>query len=444
MPEAITAHIIGLGCPKNLVDAECMATILLENHVQIVSDCEDAECIIVNTCGFIEPAKKEAIDTILRAADFKTSHKCRFLIVTGCLAERYREDILRDLPEVDAVLGTREYHYIYHAIHSLYQGSPVTCDFLSPLEHMRKHRAVSTKGYAWLKIAEGCSNRCAYCAIPMIRGSYVSRPMEDLLEEAAFLVSQGHHEIILAAQDITHYGVDIYGERRLPELLKLLTAIPDLRWLRLMYTYSDGMTDALIDEIATNDKIVKYIDMPIQHGDNDVLRSMRRRDTAESIVEGVERLRRKIPDIILRTTVLVGFPGETEEAFTHLLELLRKVEFDRLGAFPFSCEEGTDAADMPNPVDPELVTTRWQEVMELQQEISLKKNIARIGKSFNVALESISEDGVFYIGRSYGEAPGIDPEILVLSPNGPLEIGQVVPVRIVDASHYELTGESLI
>jgi len=441
--EKIHAVIISLGCSKNLVDAECMTSILLDEKVQIVSEPSDADVIIVNTCGFIESAKKEAIETILTMAEYKKSGSCRFLVVTGCLAQRYKEDIQKDMPEVDAVLGTGSYQDIGRTVLQLFGLTKEEEKAPSALGHIRSDRIISTKGFAWLKIAEGCSHGCAFCAIPMIRGKYRSRPMEDILEEARILSEKGYREIILIAQDTTSYGMDLYKERRLPELLRELSNISGISLLRIMYTYSDGITDELVQEMATNSKVAKYLDMPIQHGDDGILRAMRRRDTKQMIRDSVLRLRAAIPNIVLRTTVLLGFPGETEEAFQSLLQLISELEFDRLGAFSFSSEEGTLAAKMENQLPEEIKERRVEELMLLQQGISLQKNRGKIGEVLAVSIESTSEDGVFYIGRSYGEAPEIDPSILVVAPKEPLEIGQVVSVRIVDASEYELIGETL-
>ena len=444
MMDRITVHIISLGCSKNLVDAECMARILVDDGVTLVMSCEEARVIVVNTCGFIESAKKDAIDAILAAAEYKNEGVCDYLVVTGCLAQRYKEEIRAELPEVDDVLGTSSYQEIALSIRRLYGESVPWCAEPSALGHMCVNRIVSTKGYAWLKVAEGCRNRCAFCAIPMIRGPYRSRPMEELIEEAKYLASQGFGEIILIAQDTTAYGLDLYQERRLPQLLRELSRIEGVRLLRLMYTYSDGLTDELIEEMAENPKIAHYIDMPIQHGDDAILMAMRRRDTAESITRTVQRLRERMPDIVLRTTVLVGFPGETEEAFGRLMNLVEALRFDRLGAFVYSPEEGTDAAVMENQVPPEIAQERYDSVMSAQQKISLERNQALLGKIIDIVIESVSSDGVFYIGRSNGEAPEIDPSIYVVGPYEPLEIGQRVAVRVVDCSEYELTGETLL
>ena len=437
------AAIISLGCSKNLVDAECMARILTDNEIQMVSDPGAAEVIIVNTCGFIESAKKEAIDTILEMTEYKSHGVCDFLIVTGCLAQRYGREMELELPEVDAILGTGSYQDIGDTVLRLYGISDGAHRDPAPLGHIRADRIVTTRGYAWMKIAEGCLHRCAFCAIPFIRGKYRSRPVEELLEEARTLSENGFSEIILIAQDTTSYGVDLYGRRMLPELLRALSAIENVRLFRIMYMYMDGITDELIGEIAANPKIAKYVDIPIQHGDDGILRAMRRSDTSARIRQTISRIRAAIPDIILRTTVLVGFPGETEDAFRNLLDLLEDMRFDRLGAFVFSAEEGTAAFSMESQVPNDLAQRRLDELMLFQQSISLQKNEERVGRIFDVSIESTSEDGVFYRGRSYGEAPEVDPTVYVVAPLAPLEMGQVVPVRIIDCSEYDLVGEAL-
>ena len=443
--EPIHVLIVTLGCSKNLVDAECMTRILLDDQMIMVTSPDEADVIVVNTCGFIESAKKEAIDTILEMAEYKTPKgKCSYLIVTGCLAQRYAEDIRRDLPEVDEVIGTSHYQDIAKSIRTLYGNYTGPVENLvsaaGGLSHMRVNRVVSTTYYAWLKIAEGCSNRCAYCAIPMIRGPYISRSMEDLTEEAHYLAESGYSEIILTAQDTTKYGLDLYGKRMLPELIRLLSAIDGIRVIRIMYSYSDGITDELVHEMKNNPKVAHYLDMPVQHGDDGVLSAMKRRDTAASITASIQRLRQEIPDIILRTTVLVGFPGETRDAFHNLLEQLKIWQFDRLGCFVFSPEEGTDAFEMKGKPAKSVAEKRQKDVMELQQEISLKHNQARLHQINQVTLESVSDDGIFYMGRSYGEAPEVDPTIYVAASEDAPEIGKTYEVEFVDCSPYDITG----
>lgn len=441
----IKVSLVTLGCSKNLVDAECMITILTESNFELTDQTSDAAVIIVNTCGFIESAKKEAIDTILACADYKGPNgKAELLIVTGCLPQRYSSDILLELPEVDAVLGTAHYVDIANTIHSLLNDRAHTIKNVvssaGSLEHLRTNRYLSTTSYAWLKIAEGCSNNCAYCAIPIIRGPYISRPMETILEEAKHIHESGIREIILAAQDTTDYGIDLYGSRFLPQLLRRICDIsPDIR-IRIMYAYMNGITDELIDEIANNPQVYKYLDIPIQHADDDVLCRMNRSDSVDFIDRKIAMIRSKIPNIVLRTTVMVGFPGETEDAFINLMRRLSKWRFERLGCFVFSPEENTVAFSMNNPVDPETSANRFDQVMTMQHNISLQLNLGRVGTVYDVTIDSVSEDGIFYKGRSYAEAPDVDPVIYVLATQEELRIGSSYPVRIVEADAYQLTG----
>lgn len=437
--------IITLGCSKNLVDAECMMTILEEDGYVLTSEIESADAIVVNTCGFIESAKKEAIDTILSAASYKRPQgRASFLVVSGCLSQRYPGDILTDLPEVDAVLGTGHYGDIAACLDRLFAGEELTAtsfvDHAGTLSHLREDRMVTTKSYAWLKIAEGCSNRCAYCAIPMIRGDFISREMEDIVSEAELLAKQGNRELILTAQDTTRYGLDLYGKRSLPELIRRITAIDEVSCVRIMYAYSDGITDELIQEMETNPKLLHYLDMPIQHGSDAVLARMNRRDTESMISILLDTLRSRIPDIVLRTTILVGFPGETLADMNRMIQNLSRWRFDRLGCFVFSPEEGTPAYTMPDQVSQRTANRRLDRVMRLQQDISLESNEDRIGKTVNVTIESISDDGIFYMGRSFGEAPEVDPMIYVIAQDTIPAMYETYPVRLVEASSYDLTG----
>ena len=441
----IQVAMITLGCSKNLVDAECMTRILMDDSMTMVTDPQMANVIVINTCGFIESAKQEAIDKILQMSEFKAPKgKCDYIIVTGCLSQRYPDDIRKFLPEVDEVLGTSHYQDIAKAIRKLYgeNNGPTEAYVSEPgsLVHMRSNRVISTTGYAWLKIAEGCSNRCAYCAIPMIRGEYISRPIEDVIMEAQSLSSCGYSEIILTAQDTTRYGLDLYGRRMLPTLLRKLSEIDGIQRIRIMYTYSDGVTEELIEEMRTNTKIAHYLDMPIQYAEDEVLQLMRRRDTVSSISAVINHLRDKIPDIILRTTVMVGFPGEKATHFDQMIKNITERKFDRLGCFIFSKEEDTPAYDMPHKVRKDIAKLRYDRVMEVQQAISLEKNVARMQTVVDVTIDSISEDGIFYVGRSFGEAPEVDPLVYVAATGNPLEIGKTYAVRFVDCSAYDLTG----
>ncbi len=437
--------MITLGCSKNLVDAECMMRILEDAGHTLVKDPEYADVIIVNTCGFIESAKKEAIDTILAMSDHKKpSGNCDYLLVTGCLSQRYPGDILESMPEVDGVLGTAHYHDIANVISRLYDQEDIQPEtYVSDpgsLLHMRSNRYITTGQYAWLKIAEGCSNRCAYCAIPMIRGDFQSRDMESILHEARKISEKGISELILTAQDTTRYGLDLYGRRMLPELIRRLSEISSIRGIRIMYAYSDGITDELIEEMVVNPKLLHYLDMPIQHASDMVLKRMNRRDTLQSITDLILKIRSKVPDIILRTTVLVGFPGEKKKDVDILVQALTILRFDRLGCFIFSPEEGTEAFEMQEQVRSVTANRRFEQVMRVQQEISLENNRKRIGKIVNVTIESVSADGIFYMGRSYGEAPEVDPAIFVIAGDILPDIGDIYPVRFVDCSAYDLTG----
>lgn len=440
-------HMITLGCSKNLVDAECMLTLIRKNGYELTDDISKADVVVVNTCGFIESAKKEAIDAILYAADFKKPNgNVEYIIVTGCLVQRYSKDILESMPEVDIVLGTKHYVDIVKAIDSLYSDGDFNKEYMDGvggIDQLMVDRDISTSTFAWLKIGEGCMNCCSYCAIPLIRGSFVSRPMEEIIAEAKSIVSKGYTELILAAQDTTNYGLDLYGERRLHILLSKLAEIDELVTIRVMYGYMDGINDALINEFKINKKLAHYFDIPIQHGENSVLKAMNRRDTEEKITSVLDKLRSEIPDIIIRTTVMVGFPGETDESFNHMIENLKKWRFDRLGCFTYSPEEGTAAYSMPDQIDEEVKQKRCEIVYETQRIISAELNKSRINSEVKVTIETISEDGIFYMGRSYGEAPEVDPQIFVASQTGELEIGKTYSVRLVDSSDYELTGVTI-
>lgn len=442
----INIYLIALGCSKNLVDAECMSTILRNDGFGIVDSIENADVVIVNTCGFIESAKTEAIDTILSAADYKVpAGKVQKLIVTGCLSQRYPDDILKEMPEVDAVLGTSQYQDIAQVVRDLLGKTEVIRDVKEAggMEHLLLERDISTGSYAWLKIGEGCLHRCAFCAIPLIRGSFKSRPMEDILKEAESIAAKGIKEIVLAAQDTTNYGVDLYKKRALSELLQKLSLIDGIEIIRVMYGYMDGITDELIAEVRDNPKVAKYFDIPIQHGSDRILKLMKRHDSEELITSRLEKIRAEIPGVIIRTTVMVGFPGETEEDFDRLITNLSKWRFDRLGCFIFSPEEGTPAYSMEDQVDKSVKEARNALVYETQKLISDELSEARVGTETVVTIDSISEDGIFYIGRSYGEAPEDDPVIYVAAQDKELNIGERYRVKIVDCSDYDLTGVTI-
>ncbi len=445
----IKITLLALGCSKNLIDCENMSTELKNAGYNVINDVPESDIVVINTCGFIESAKKEAIDAILECADYKVPNgNVKKIVVSGCLSQRYPEDILKEMPEVDAVLGTAHYGDIVDVVAKLVseigEENPEKINLTSGVggfSHLVKDRDVSTSGYAWLKIGEGCVHKCAFCAIPLIRGKFMSRPMEDIIRDAENIASKGVKEIILAAQDTTNYGIELYKRRALPELLHKLSEIPGIEVIRVMYGYMDGINDELIEEIASNPKVANYLDIPIQHGDDAVLKAMLRHDTADVITERLEKLRAKIPGLIVRTTVMVGFPGETEEAFNNLVNNLKKWRFDRLGCFIFSPEEGTVAYDMPDQIPEDIKKSRYDIIYKTQQEISLKSNQDRVGTEVDVTIDSVSDDGIFYVGRSYGEAPEIDPIVYVASSREEeLVIGNRYKVKILEASEYDMTG----
>jgi len=428
-----------------------MSSLLRSAGATIVDTPEIADVLIVNTCGFIESAKKEAIEAILDLADHKQPKgSARFLIVTGCLAQRYAADIYQSMPEVDRVLGTGEYDQIVSAIFDLYQNKPGSETSMSSnpmpghpgsLNHLKVKREPSNPGsYAYIKVAEGCSNCCSYCAIPGIRGSFQSRPMPDILDEAERLSLAGRDELILIAQDTTRYGVDLYGERKLPELLRALCKIESVRLIRILYVYADGLTDELIQLMAAEQKIAHYLDLPIQHAADRILMAMNRRDNQESLRKTIARLRSAMPDIILRSTVMVGFPGETDEDFSDLIAFLSEIRFERLGCFIFSPEEGTEAAKLKPRIAKSVSKKRMQLVMKIQKQITEDANHRRIGQLVPVAIERVADDGIFFIGRSYGEAPEVDPVIYVAASDEGLTTGQTVQVRLIEAGEYDMTG----
>ncbi|HAL74570.1 MAG TPA: 30S ribosomal protein S12 methylthiotransferase RimO, partial [Clostridiales bacterium] len=399
-------YLLSLGCAKNLVDSECMSSLIRSAGATIVNTPDIADVLIVNTCGFIESAKKEAIDAILELAEYKQPKgSARFLIVTGCLAQRYAADIYKSLPEVDRVLGTGEYDQIVSAIIDLYRNESGSETSLfsnqlpglpGSLSHLKVEREPSNPGsYAYIKVAEGCSNCCSYCAIPGIRGSFQSRPLQDIIDEAERLSQAGRDELILIAQDTTRYGVDLYGERKLPELLRALCQIDSVRLIRILYVYADGLTDELIGLMASEPKIAHYLDLPIQHSSDRILLAMNRRDNQESLRETIARLRYAMPDIILRSTVMVGFPGESDEDFSDLVGFLSEIRFERLGCFIFSPEEGTEAAKLKPRIAKAVSKKRMQQVMKLQKRITEEANRRRIGQVVSVTLERVADDGIF-------------------------------------------------
>ncbi|MGE5629814.1 MAG: 30S ribosomal protein S12 methylthiotransferase RimO [Caulobacteraceae bacterium] len=436
----LNVAIVSLGCSKNLIDSEVMISCISKDSYQITNDASKAEVIIINTCGFIESAKQESIDTILEMAEYKKSGSCKTLIASGCLAERYKEELMKELPELDAVIGTGDYREITDVIQRTLQGEKVIrYGHQEIVDIDRLPRTISTFGAsAYLKIAEGCDNRCSFCIIPAIRGRYRSRKMEDIIDEARLLVNSGIREIIVIAQDITRYGIDIYGRYRLSELLKELAAIDGLEWIRLLYSYPDEFSDELINTIANEKKICKYLDIPIQHASNRVLKRMARRSSKESVLHLIKKLRTSMPDIVLRTSLIVGFPGETVEDFQELYEFVERVRFNRLGVFIYSREEDTGAYNMPDQIEEAVKAERWDKIMLLQKKISKENNKKLVGRTLRVLIEGNTEGE--YFGRSYMDAPEIDGKIYFRSKRDLLP-GDFANVIIKKVYEYDLVGE---
>ncbi len=433
---------VSLGCDKNLVDTEMMMGQLAGMDISFTDDESEAEIIVVNTCCFINDAKEESVDTILSMAELKKAGSCKILIVAGCMAERYKQEIIDEVPEVDAVLGTASYDRIAQVLEDLLKGKHHNVfDNLTRLPDNTGKRLVTTGGhYAYLKIAEGCDKCCTYCIIPRIRGRYRSYPMEELVKQAEELVSRGVKEILLVAQETTLYGRDLYGEKSLHKLLKKLCGIDGLRWIRILYCYPEEIYDELIEVMKTEPKICHYLDIPIQHANDEVLRRMGRRTNKADLTAMIERLRREIPDIVLRTSLIAGFPGETQEAHEEMLAFVDEMEFDRLGCFAYSAEEDTPAFSFPNQVE-EQVKEAWRdEIMELQQEVSMDKSEERIGLTYMVMIEGRVADENAYVGRTYMDAPGVDGYIFV-NTDEELMTGDFVPVKVTGALEYDLIGE---
>ena len=435
---------ITLGCDKNLVDSEHMLGLLVEHGFEITDSEEDAEVIVINTCCFIHDAKEESIQNILEMAKYRTAGSCKVLLVTGCMAERYRDEIIEEIPEVDAVLGTNSYDKILDAIQDVLGGDRFQeyAD-LKGLPKIDAQRVVTTGGhYEYLKIAEGCNKNCTYCVIPSVRGRYRSVPMEELVAQAKELVAAGAKELILVAQETTLYGVDLYGEKSLHKLLDALNEIPGLFWIRIMYCYPEEIYEELIDAIARNEKVCHYLDLPIQHANDTMLKRMGRRTSNADLVRIITHLRERIPDITLRTTLICGFPGETKEMHEELMQFINDMEFDRLGAFTYSPEEGTPAAEFPDQIDEET-KKEWQaDVMELQEEIIFDKNEEMKGRELYVFIEGKVSDENAYIGRTYRDAPDVDGYIFI-NTDEELMTGDIVRARVTGAYEYDLIGELL-
>ncbi|MGE9948714.1 30S ribosomal protein S12 methylthiotransferase RimO [Coprococcus catus] len=441
---------VSLGCDKNLVDTEVMLGLLAKKGHQMIDDETQADIVIVNTCCFIHDAKEESIQTILEMAQLKETAVLKKLIVTGCLAQRYKEEILEEIPEVDAVLGTTSYDEIAEVIDGLFSDSPMEradarmiMKDVDYLPETQKGRLVTTGGhFAYLKIAEGCDKHCTYCIIPKIRGNFRSVPMEELIDETKELADQGVKELILVAQETTLYGKDIYGEKSLPRLLKALCKIQGLRWIRILYCYPEEITDELIQVIKEEPKICHYLDLPIQHASDAILKRMGRKTSKEQLISIIGKLREEIPDITLRTTLITGFPGETDEQHEELMDFVDQMEFERLGVFTYSPEEDTPAAEMPDQISEEIKQDRQAELMELQQDIVFDRNEDLIGEEMLVMIEGKVADENAYVGRTYRDAPNVDGLIFV-NTDEELVSGDFAKVKVTGAMDYDLIGELL-
>ena len=441
---AVKVGMVSLGCAKNQVDGEVLMASLKNAGYELCDDAALADVAIVNTCGFIESAKAESIEEILELVTLKKEGRIKKIVVTGCLSERYQEQIRKEIPEVDAAVGIGANGEIAEIIGQVMAGE--TPEVFPDKEKMPLcgDRELSTPSYfAYLKIAEGCDNRCTYCAIPLIRGGYRSRSMESIVEEAEKLAAGGAKELIVIAQDTSRYGLDLYGELKLPELLRRLCAVDGVRWIRLLYCYPDTITDELLDVMAREEKIVKYIDLPLQHASGRVLRAMNRRGDRESLTQLIAHMREKIPGLILRTTLITGFPGETEEDFAELSQFVQDVRFDRLGCFAYSQEEGTPAAELPDQVEEDVKNHRAEIIMEQQMEIMQQKGEAIIGKAVTVLTEGFDRYAECYFGRTVADSPDIDGKVFFTAAGNKPYFGQFVRVRIDDCIDCDLTGQRI-
>lgn len=428
---------VSLGCSKNLVDTEMMIGIFKEHEFSIVNNPQEADIILINTCGFIESAKQEAINTILEMAEYKKKN-CKYIIATGCLVQRYKEELEKALPEVDLFINCDSYDEFWKEVKKVIKNEKENKKYNLDYEN----RVITTGDkMAYLKIAEGCSNRCTYCAIPQIRGPFVSRKMEDVLKEARELAKKGIKELIVIAQDTTKFGIDIYGEPKLAKLLEELCKIEGIEWIRFLYAYPETITDELIQVVKNNDKICKYFDIPIQHISDKVLKRMNRKSDSKSIKELIQKIRNQIPEVILRTTVIVGFPGETDEDFNELYNFIEQAGFDKLGAFTYSKEDGTPASRLKEQIHPMTKKSRYNKIMRIQQEISRKNLEAKIGQEYKVLLESVAFDGKCYIGRSYMDVPDMDGVVFIRKDNKQREIGQFTNCIIREIKDYDLIAE---
>ena len=442
---------VSLGCSKNLVDTEMMIGIFKNNNFNIVNDPAEADVIVINTCGFIESAKQEAINTILEMAEYKKTGKCKILVATGCLVQRYKEELEKAMPEVDIFLKYSDYAEekgksaeifakVLEEIYNEKTGNKADVkEKIKNTEMDFMNRVVTTgENYAYVRIAEGCDNRCTYCAIPYIRGKYVSRKMEEIEEETRKIVESGRREIILIAQDTSKYGIDIYGQPMLAELLQRLCKIENLKWIRFLYTYPEDITDELIKVVKENEKICKYFDIPIQHISDTVLKRMNRKCTGQSIKNTISKLRKEIPDVVIRTTLMVGFPGETQEDFEKLYEFVKETKFDKLGAFTYSKEDGTPASRLKEQIHPMTKKSRYNKIMKLQQEISKENEKKNIGRELEILIEGITPDKKYYVGRSYMDVPDIDGVAYVKNTSNEDLIGKYIKAKVVEVKDYDL------
>ena len=445
---------VSLGCSKNLIDTEITIGHFKQNNYEIESDPEKADIIVINTCGFINSAKEEAINTILEMAEYK-KQKCKYLIVMGCLVQRYYDELVKELPEVDLFIKIDEYDKLWKKVEKLIEddiaekSTTKTSKKISEIEPLPMpcsdeflNRVLTTgKNYAYLKIGEGCSNKCTYCAIPYIRGPFVSRKMEDIIEEAKMLAKSGIKELIIIAQDTTKYGVDIYGEPKLAELLEEISKIPEIKWIRFLYSYPEGVTDKLIQTVKNNEKICKYFDIPIQHISDNILKKMNRRTNKKEIENLLNKIRKEIPNVVLRTSLIVGFPGETQEDFEELSEFIKTARFDKLGAFMYSKEDGTPAARLPEQINGNTKKSRYNKIMKEQQKISSEIMKNKIGQEYEVLVEDVSFDGKFLIGRTKQDVPEIDGLVFIENENQEDKINQFVKVIVEDVKDYDLIGK---
>lgn len=431
---------VSLGCSKNLVDTEMMIGVFKNHKFNIVSNPKDSDIILINTCGFIESAKEEAINTILEMAEYKKK-RCKYIIATGCLVQRYKEELETAIPEVDLFITCDNYNEFWNKVSAkIEEVNIITGNEYKNLNYMDRVVTTGDK-IAYLKIAEGCSNRCTYCAIPYIRGPFISRKMEDILDEATQLARKGIKELIVIAQDTTKYGIDIYGEYQLPKLLDKLCKIDGIEWIRFLYSYPETITDELIQVVKNNDKICKYFDIPIQHISNSVLKRMNRKSDSNSIRKVIQKLRQEIPDVIIRTTVIVGFPGESKENFEELYNFIKDTKFNKLGAFMYSKEDGTPAARLKEQVHPSTKKSRYNKLMSMQQNISKDILKNKIGNIYKTLIEDKSFDGRYYIGRTYMDVPDMDGIVFIENNTDEELIGKFVQCKITDIRDYDLVGK---